>query len=263
MRRDDCLDIAHEVDILFGQFIDLLKQRGVYDNSTIVLLSDHGMENVKDQSKGYEVIDLRKVLGKHGFVYNEDYREAGGAGSVVWCTDPAKVPTIEKVLEEYTVNDPELGATRPLTVINRQEMMDGEDFGANGRVLPKELYSEYWINHQNEPDGHLWPDLFVFPLNRYNICTHGQVLAGGFNPTGVTLGNIPDSVQMGFPAYHGGLSTGRIPLVLKAPAGYPGYRPGGESAQEVWISDIAPTIYEIMGWSAPGCVDGKPLPAAP
>lgn len=263
MRRDDCLDIAREEDVLFGEFLDLLKARGVYDNSIVVVLSDHGMENVKDQDNGYEVIDLRKILSRHGFVYNEDYREAGGAGSVIWCGDPVKVAQIEQVLEQYTVDDPEQGKINPMIVLNRQEMRDGMDYGERGSVLPGELYSEYWANNPGEPDGHIWADLFVFPQYRYNICTHGQVLAGGFNPVGITLGNIPDTVQMGFPSFHGGLSTGRIPLVFKAPAGYPGYIPGTERAERVGIGDIAPTIYQIMGWTPPECVDGKPLPAAP
>jgi hypothetical protein len=260
MRRDECLDIAREVDILFGRFIQTLKDRGVYDNSIVVMLSDHSMENMKDMRKGYEVLDLRTILAAGGYVYNEDYREAGGAGSVVWCTDPGEVSRIEQVLEEYTVNDPELGPVRPLTVVNRSEMMSGVDYGAFGKVLPKELYSEYWIANPGKPDGHLWPDLFVFPIYNYNICTHGQVLAGGFNPTGVTLGNIPDSVKIGFPAYHGGLTSSRIPLVFKAPEGWAGYTPASTSSAEVRIGDIAPTIYEIMGWPNPGCVDGAPLP---
>ncbi len=259
MKRDECLDIAREEDVLFGEFLDLLKARGVYDNSIIVVLSDHGMENVKDQDNGYELLDLRKILSRHGFVYNEDYREAGGAGSVIWCADPAKTAQIEQVLEQYVVDDPELGEVRPMVVINRQEMKDGADFGEMGTVLPGELYSEYWINNPGGPEGHIWADLFVFPQYRYNICTHGQVLAGGFNPVGITLGNIPDTVQMGFPSFHGGLSTGRIPLVFKAPMGYPGYAPGTESAKPVRIGDLAPTVYQIMGWPAPDCVDGTPL----
>jgi len=266
MRRDECLDICRDVDILFGQFIDLLKQRGVYDNSVIVVLSDHGMENVKDPrkvlegGKKYQIIDLRKVLRERGILYKEDFHENGGAGSVIWCDDPLKTAKIESILEQYTVDDPLLGKVCPLTVVNRREMRKGVDFGSAGRVLPKELYSQYWINNPDPVNGHQWPELFVFPRYHYNICTHGQVLSGGFNPIGISLGNIPDSVQMGFPAYHGGLDTSRIPLILKAPAGYRGYTPGGAIGTEVRISDIAPTIYQIMGWERPGCVDGTTLP---
>ena len=139
-------------------------------------------------------------------------------------------------------------------------MKDGVNYGELGTIRPNELYSEYWVNNPGGPDGHIWADLFVFPQYRYNICTHGQVLAGGFNPVGITLGNIPDTVQMGFPSFHGGLSTGRIPLVFKAPMGYPGYASGTERSEQVGIGDIAPTIYQIMGWTPPECVDGKPLP---
>jgi len=263
MRRDECLDICREVDVLFGRFIQTLKDRGVYDNSIVVMLSDHSMENTKDQKYGYEVMDLRTILSSHGYVYNEDFREASGAGSAIWATDPADLAAIEKVLEDYTVNDPELGQVRPLTVINRAEMINGVDYGSFGKILPRELFSEYWTANPNEPGGQLWPELFVFPLYNYNICPHGQSLAGGFNPTGLTLGNFPDSVRIGWPGYHGGLTSSQIALSFKAPKGTAGYAPGTRTSKEARIGDITPTIYEIMGWPAPGCVDGKPLPSAP
>lgn len=261
MKRDDCLTICRKVDSYFAEFIEMLKARGVYDNSTIVVLADHGMENMKDQSKGYQVLDLRNILRQHGFVHWEDYHEAGGTEiNFVWCQDKAKLAAIEKILKNYTVNDPVLGPVKPLTVVDRNEMLNGEDFGSHGKVRPRELYSEYWINHPNQPDGQLWPDLFVFPLYNYNIAAHGQILAGSINPIGITLGNVPDSVELGFPAAHGGLQTTSIPLVFKAPAGYPGYTPGNKVGSEVEVGDIAPTIYQIMGWSPPANVDGKPLP---
>ena len=261
MKRDDCLAICRKVDSYFAEFIDMLKARGVYDNSTIVVLADHGMENMKDQSKGYQVLDLRNILRQHGFVHWEDYNEAGGTEiNFVWCQDKTKLAAIEDILKNYTVNDPKLGPVKPLTVVDREEMLNGEDFGVHGKVRPRELYSEYWINHPGQPDGQLWPDLFVFPLYNYNIAAHGQILAGSINPVGITLGNVPDSVELGFPAAHGGLQTTSIPLVFKAPAGDPDYTPGIKVSNEVEVADIAPTIYKIMGWSKPANVDGKPLP---
>ena len=77
---------------------------------------------------------------------------------------------------------------------------------------------------------------------------------------GITIGNIPDNVQLGFPGAHGGLQTARMPLIFKAPAGWSGYVPGSEYGGEVEVGDIAPTIYGILGWEAPDCVDGEPLP---
>jgi len=59
---------------------------------------------------------------------------------------------------------------------------------------------------------------------------------------------------------HGGLQTAHMPLIFKAPMGWAGYMPGTVIAEEVEIGDIAPTIYQILGWEAPSCVDGKPLP---
>lgn len=263
MRREECIDIMREEDLLFGDFIKLLKERGVYDNSTIVILSDHGMENMKDPKKGYEVIDLRGILREHGFVYKEDFFESGGTEiNFIWCKDPKKLAAINKVLEEYTVDDKELGKVKPLTIINRTEMKEGKDFGKAGKVRPMELYSDYWINHPNEPNGQKWPDLFIFPLYNYQVMAHGDILASGINAVGFNLGiNVPESVIVAMPGAHGGLQTSFIPLLLKVPAGYEGYKGGSEYSGEVEVGDIAPTIYRIMGWEAPGCVDGKPLPS--
>ena len=261
MRREECLDILREADLLFGEFLRTLKERGVYDNSIIVFLSDHGMENMKDRARGYQVLDLRQILRSHGLILNEDYYEGGGTQiNFIWCNDPAKLRGIENILENHTVNDPELGPVKPLVVVNREEMRQGVDLGPLGRIRPGELYSEFWVNNPDLPDGHRWPDLFVFPLYNYNVAAHGNVLATAMNPVGITLGRVPDNVQLGFPGAHGGPQTTRIPLLLKVPLGHPAYTPGSWVEEEVEIGDIAPTIYRILGWETPDCVDGKPLP---
>jgi len=261
MRREDCLDILREADLIFGDFLRTLRERGVYENSIIVFLSDHGMENMKDQARGYQVLDLRQILRSHGLVLNEDYREGGGTEiNFIWCQDPAKLGDIENILENYTVNDPQLGPVKPLVVVNREEMLKGVDLGPRGKIRPRELYSEFWITHPEEPGGHRWPDLFVFPLYNYNVAAHGNILSTAANPVGITLGNVPDNVQVGFPGAHGGPQTTRMPLLFKPPSGYPRYQPGTTVDEEAEIGDIAPTIYQILGWEAPDCVDGEPLP---
>jgi arylsulfatase A-like enzyme len=270
MRRDECLDIAREADELFADFINLLKEKGVYDNSIIVVLADHGMENLKDQDRGYEVLDLRRILRAEGLVHYEDYLEGGGTEiNFIWCDDEARLEAIEEILESYTVDDPELGPVQPLLVVSRQEMIDGiteeeiqAKYGENieGRVRPMELYSEYWVNHPDEPNGQMWPDLCIFPFYNYNVAAHGHIFKGGINPIGISLGNLPDNLELGFPAAHGGLQTARIPLIFKAPTGDPDYEAGGTYGDEVEVGDIAPTIYQILGWTSPDCVDGSPLP---
>jgi hypothetical protein len=264
MRRKDALDICREADILFGEFVAKLKTRGVYDNSTIVFLSDHGMENMKDAKSGYQVLDLRDILRDNGMLRHEDYEEVGGTElNNIWASDPARLAKIQKILEDYTVDDPVLGKVKPLTVVNREEARNGKDFGKSGKVRPGELYSEYWINHPDTSEGgQMWPDLFVSPLYNYQVMAHGDALASGINNIGLSFGiNVPESVKFGLPAAHGGLQTTHIPLIFKPPAGTQGVPAAGtQYGGEVEIGDIAPTIYRIMGWTAPACVDGKPLP---
>ncbi|MHB8895887.1 MAG: alkaline phosphatase family protein, partial [Candidatus Geothermincolia bacterium] len=265
MRRDDALDICREADILFGQFVSKLKARGVYDNSTIVFLSDHGMENMKDPKSGYQVLDLRDILRDNGLVRHEDYEEIGGTElNNIWSKDPAKLAKIQKILEDYTVDDPILGKVKPLNVVNREEAKNGKDYGKFGKVLPGELYSDYWVNNPDSSEGgQIWPDLFIFPLYNYQVVAHGDALASGINNVGLSFGiNVPESVKFGLPAAHGGLQTTHIPLVFKAPAGAQNApAPGATNGSEVEIGDIAPTIYNIMGWTTPACVDGEALPA--
>jgi len=263
MRRDDSFDICREADVLFGQFVDLLKQRGVYDNSVIVFLSDHGMENMKDPKDGYKVIDLRQILHDQGYLRHEDYEETGGTEiNVLWTKNPSKTADMVKALKDFTIDDPKLGTVHPLTVIDRAEMESGVDYGDKGHVAARELMSEYWQAHPDQGmDGEMWPDIFVFPLYNYQVVGHGDVLTSGVNAIGFSLGiHIPETVLWGLPGAHGGLQTDHIPLVFKPPAGYAKYQPGTEHKGEVEIGDIAPTIYGIMGWPVPGCVDGKPLP---
>ena len=141
-------------------------------------------------------------------------------------------------------------------------MKEGKEFGKAGKVRPMELYSDYWINHPNEPNGQKWPDLFIFPLYNYQVMAHGDILASGINAVGFNLGiNVPESVLVAMPGAHGGLQTSYLPLLLKVPSGYEGYKGGSEYTGEVEVGDIAPTIYQIMGWDPPACVDGKPLPS--
>jgi hypothetical protein len=259
-RRDDALDICREADLLFGKYIALLKSRGVYDNSVIVMLSDHGMENLKTPERGYEALDLREILRSKGYVYREDYFEAGGAElNFIWSSDEKKTADIERILEGYTVHDKELGDVHPLMVVDRREQKEGVDYGKFGRVRPGELYSQYWIDHPGQ--GNDWPDLFIFPLYNYQVLAHGDLFGKGLNNVGLSVGaRLSESVAIGFPACHGGLGTSRIPLIFKAPVGNADYRPGSQYSSEVEIGQIAPAIYRIMGWPQPDCVNTTALP---
>ena len=258
--RDDAIDVCRQADIIFGQFIDTLKIRGVYDSSIVVMLADHGMHNYKRPEKGYEVLDNRVLLRKNGFVMGTDYDYDEGALSydLVYSRDKKNLPAIEKVLEEYTVNDPVEGTVHPMVVFNREEMQTGRDTCSGISVNPREFYSEYWAGRDAEgSDSMKWPDLIVYSMDNYCTRIYMDLTRTGGNAIGIKADvNLPAELSLMAMGGHLSFNTRHVPLVFKGP----GARPGAEVAEEVFLSDIAPTIYRALGWPTPEYVDGKPLP---
>ena len=258
-KRKDALDICRQADDDFGRFVNLLKTRGTYDSSIIVLVADHTMVNVKRPENGYSIIDTRGILREHGLLMGDHYLAQLGGISVdyFYCRDAATTARIENILEDYTVQDPELGEIHPLVVFDREEQRTGVDTRTSLRVSPHELYSAYWVGRDyTGPDQMKWPDLFVFYLDNYGGIAWGDQLSQKANPIGMDIGMVPVGMGLTYCASHGSFGTTHIPLVFKAP----GVKAGAVVEDPVNTSDIAPTIYQLLGWTAGPWVDGRPLP---
>jgi predicted AlkP superfamily pyrophosphatase or phosphodiesterase len=258
--RDDAIDVCRQADTIFGDFINTLKKRGVYDSSIVVMLADHGMHNYKRPEKGYEVLDNRGLLRKNGFVMGTDYDYDVGAMDydLVYSRDKKNLPAIERVLEEYTVKDPVAGNLHPMVVFNREEMKSGKDVNSGISVNPGEFYSAYWVGRDSEgADVMKWPDLIVYAMDRYYSRIYADTATKGANAVGVKADvNLPSELSLMATGGHISFNTRHIPLVYKGP----GARPGTRVDEKVFLSDIAPTIYGALGWTTPKYVDGKPLP---
>ena len=262
--RASALETLRKADDLFGAFVALLKERGVYEDSIIVVLADHGQQNYKHPRNGFELLDLRGILRQEGLLMGEDYELTVSLldNAVVYAPDRASAARIERVLEAVEVEDPEEGPIQPLVVMNRREMISGIEETHPGRVgtrltLPGELHSDYYT--RPDPGGRSrqkWPDLFVFTTAHYVLMVNGDQLRGSMNPTGMSLGNAPEELVLSLIAGHGSFETTHVPLILKLP----GAAPGAVVDERVHISDIAPTLYRHLGWQATPSVNGKPLP---
>lgn len=258
--RDDAIDVARQADIIFGQFIDTLKARGVYDTSVIVMLSDHGMHNYKRPEKGYKVLDNRELLRSNGYVMGTDYDVDVGLMDydLVYSRDKSNLPAIESVLEDYTVDDPVKGKIHPMVVYNRTEMKSGKDARTGMQVLPREFYSDYWVGQDAEgADTMKWPDLVVYVTDKYYTRIYADTATSGANAVGIKAEvSLPAELSLMATGGHISFDTRHVPLIFKAP----GVQAGARVTQAVHLTDIAPTIYGILGWTTPSYVDGAPLP---
>ncbi len=254
-RRANRLGIIETVrtaDEQLGRFLDFLKERGAYEDSYIIVESDHNMET--NFFKGPRV---GKILKGTGYSPRKDYffftatqigmlfvRPGGG--------DEYMVPAMERALEEYRMKNPLTGQVEsPMVVINRDEMKTGIDQATGERVtLPMELYSEYYINHRKEGEL-LWPDMIVFSRKYYQFPLMGVGLANvGLGNMDIPLPRI--NVMVGG---HGGTSTQPALLVMKGP----GIPAANVSYNESWPADVAPTLYSLEGYRVPESVQGRKL----
>lgn len=240
--RSSILDTVYEADVCFGMILDVLKARGIYDMAYVIFLADHAfVTQITD-----EPIDITKILLDHGMLA-EDIVELVSIGEHALIFSD-KAQRIEEILEGYEVRHPVWGRKfRPFLVINREEMDSGHDplwgdFALDGIPFNKkgELYSEWNIDFPVDDNSKVsWPDLFVFSSGRMSLTT---VLDWAFKRGGKAI----------WRGTHGSPATLWIPLGMRGP----GIRPGfyEETAR---ISDIAPTLYRLLGISPIGDLDGR------
>ncbi len=254
-RRANRLGMIKTVSVAdeqLGRLLDYLKERGVYDESYVIVESDHSME-----ANFYKGPKLRKALKRTGYSDREDYffftaAQIGLLFLRPGQDDPEVVLAVEKALEDYRMENPLTGEVEcPMIVLTRDEMKTGVDRATGERVtLPGELYSEYYIEHP-EQGGLQWPDLMAFTKKYYQFPIMGVGLAN----LGLGGLDIPIPSVTVYVGGHGGPSTQPALLSLKGP----GIPAGVECHNQSWPADLAPTIYSLEGYRIPESVQGKKL----
>jgi hypothetical protein len=230
--------------------VAFLKARGTYDDSYIVVESDHNMETTS-----FIGPPLHKILPASGYSKKKDYYVFTGSQLGMLFLrrdDPIMLAKLEKTLEDYRWKSPITGETEcPLIVLDREEMRTGIDKATGDRVTPPmELYSEYYIEHP-KPGGLRWPDLFIFPKEHLQF----PAIGAGFGNIG--LGVLPFDIPP-FTVYvggHGAPSTRHALLGIKGP----GIPRGDIEQKETHPSDVAPTLYQLEGYKIPESVQGKAI----
>jgi len=248
--RQSILNVVREADAQVGKFLDFLEERENYDNSIIIIESDHNMVTYYRKA-----LEVESYLKKHCHLSMKEDYVLGASASVgmvfIRRDDPNIIPEVEKALEAWRVKNPLTQKFEPpIIVYNQQEMKTGFDQATQKQwMLPNEFYSEYYINH-SKPGEQLWPDLLILTASHYELKTIGA----GLGNLGIkTSFQIP---KLGyFIGGHGNFETRSALLLVKTPL-----TKSLTIEEPVWAMDIAPTIYRIQGWQIPESVDGKGLP---
>ncbi|HEU4402206.1 MAG TPA: alkaline phosphatase family protein [Candidatus Polarisedimenticolia bacterium] len=238
--REEVLDLAREVDALFGELVAYLRQRGSFDQTYLVFLADHGMITETPPT-----LDIRVPLENAGFGYNDAFLAHSGVNvGVLYGIPPEQEGIFESILENAASMTPG-SAVNPWVVMNRSEMQTGVDLHTGRRLAaPDELYSEFYAEHEvPTTDQVRWPSLYVF-------------FDEPWQSAGMQMLLEDDAVPPVFIGGHGGVDTQRIPLLLHGPR----VPRGLVLADPVSIADIAPTLYRLQRWPIPASVTGTALP---
>lgn len=245
--RDPILDIVHEADQSFGSILDVLRARGRFEDSLVILLADHSVATLLNKPLSIGQILLQAGLGAGEI---EGVISAGELG-FLHLSDPSKERMIEDLLESHEEFHPVLGTpVKPFIVVNREEMDSGidnvEGLMAEDEIAGNkrgELYSGWTIDFPVSDNSKIrWPELMIFNRQRFqNVPTSSDNLGGA----------IPVTPLIG---RHGSSQTAEIPLAIRGPGILPGVY-----SEEVTLADIVPTLYQLLGFTPPAHIDGKVL----
>jgi hypothetical protein len=195
------------------------------------------------------VAEIRLELG----VTDEDIEYMLSRHSVTFLdlTDPEKAPAIAAALEEYEDFDPILKQNvHPFIAFELGEMESGVD-NVEGLLLEDgvtgnkrgEIYSEWAAEFPASDASKVrWPHIMVFNRHR-----HQNELVGTQKLTRA----VPGPPTIGT---HASISSVPVPLLMRGAGIASGVYDG-----DVTLADIVPTLYRLLGFTAPGNVDGKVL----
>jgi len=235
------------------RFIDFLKRQHTYDESRIIITSDHGMSTMKEFKKSS---DVRKTLAEHGinirantkwlpFGYNDrgqyEWCFSEGTQVYIYCRDE-----IEKEIKDTIQAD----------LPHLQEVLDKQS----------QIDRNMW---KGDYEDVLWPRLIVFLEQNYYNMSYGDVTAVGTK----IVATLPDHIQFliakayglpGLPGTHGTYSEQDVPLIFVSPSEPDAVPDKVEDHREVSVIDIIPTINSLNGWKPQPTFEGKIiLPPAP
>lgn len=242
--REGLINVVRETDHQVGLLIDELEGRGILDDTYIVLLSDHGMITLTPHRAR-----IGQLLEQAGFINKDDYSaNAGGPIGLFFDVADAREAEFEAALETAPPIVPGF-PSNPWIVINRQEMQTGVDARTGVRFGgPDEMYSEFFAEHHSGGvDMARWPDFLVL------FTETAHILPLHFDPN---LGEEEILEGEAFQGGHGLFRTQPVVLVVHGP----GVPAGQVVTGAVGLADIAPSLYELLGWPTPFHVQGFPLP---
>lgn len=248
--RDPVLDVVHEADQAFGLILDVLASRKALDRSLVILLSDHGQSTVMHSPRSG--LDVGEILQQAGIGETavEELWVSGQSGAIA-LSDPAQRGRIEAILEAHEEFHPVREEwVKPFVVVNRDEMDSGFDaaagqFAEDGVAGNRrgELYSEWCVDAPSTGVPRVrWPDLFLFTRDHFQ---NARLRSASVAPS--KIGAI-------FNGRHGWRDSLDVMLMISGP----GIRPGAYPSRARLI-DIAPTLYRLLGATAPAHVDGRVL----
>ncbi len=235
--REPTLDVVYEADLDTGLITDELARRGVLSSSYLYLYSDHAGTTYLNAD-----IPLQQVLSDAGVLPLVRHFSGAAEISTIYLWDPANANTVATALEAYTLEHPVWGSqVQPLAAITQAEMDAGIDsrlgfLGRDGGPSRGEMYSQWLIEFPVDDNSKVvWPDIYALARYRFEI----------------TVPNILYSVLGG----HSGKTTMGALLAVRGPQINPGIYTGAD----VSLVDVMPTFYQLLGWTAPGNVDGRVL----
>ena len=247
--RDPILDIVHEADVSFGLILDVVRARGMDENSVVVLLSDHKLITAME-----DPLPVGQILLDLGVLADEvEFMLSRHSNTFIYLQNPADAPRIEALLESYQTMHPVLNEmVNPFIVVNQDEMDSGID-NVEGRMMEDgivgnkrgELYSEWTIDFPVDDTSKVkWPHLILFNRHRFqNLLIATQDITGGIRgPKTIGTHSTPE--------------TASVPIAIRGPGVVPGLYLDAAS-----LADIAPTLYRILGIVIPEHVDGQALEA--
>lgn len=234
------LDAVRDVDHEFGRLMDGLEAAGVFDDSLVILLSDHGMVTHRrspelTSADMLAATDYYQLLLDAGVCSEETAVAFGGSslGSVYWRTGKETVAAAKAVLEAHLAVDPFTGmADCPWWVIDRDDMK----YGKAGVSLPGELYHHWFVETDREQTV-VWPDLLLLAKNGWELPAYGAL-----GNIGITLPQTWLGPLYAFIGGHGSLDTQPIVMAISTPGGTPKWL-----ERPTRIGDLAVTSARMLG----------------